>query len=132
MAQEVGTLISSNIENGTSKAGKPWTKMTFVIETADQKPRKVAFDTFFGKTIEFISDTNRGTVLKVEYFPESREWNGKWFSNINARNVEVYRQDTPVYNNDHRGIQQMEQMHGQQYSRPQSQQFDDPSNDLPF
>lgn len=93
MYKKTGKLIHKDIQRGTSKANKPWTKMTFVIDnTTDPKyPKLVAFDTFKGDIIEFVNDTTDGTQLEVEFEVESREWNGRYFSNINAIGAQVVR-----------------------------------------
>lgn len=69
------------IESGTSKAGNAWQKQNFVIETAGQYPKKVCFQLFGDK----VNDCpNVGEEVKVSFDPESREWNGKWFTQLNA------------------------------------------------
>lgn len=133
MAQETGKLLLKKIESGTSKAGKAWTKMTFVVDvTSDPKyPKKIAFDTFNGSLIEFINDTMDGTTIQVDYSVESREWQGRWFSNVNAFKAEVVRVDNPVVQaGDHAGVGQANQMYGQQQQQPPNLQQD--SSDLPF
>lgn len=129
MYKKAGRLISKKVETGTSKTGKQWNKMTFVIDcTTDPKyPNKVAFDSFKGQVIEFIHDTTDGTTISVDFDVQSREWQGKWFSNINAIGVEVVRQEE----RNHAGVEQMAQMHNQQYQRATSVQ-DDSGDDLPF
>ena len=87
------------IESGTSKSGNAWQKQNFVIETAGQYPKKVCLQLFGDK----VNDCpNVGEEVKVSFDPESREWNGKWFTQLNAWKVE--RQQTaqptpqqPVY-----------------------------------
>ncbi len=77
------------IESGTSKSGNAWQKQNFVIETAGQYPKKVCFQLFGDK----VNDCpNVGEEVKVSFDPESREWNGKWFTQLNAWKVE--RQQT--------------------------------------
>lgn len=69
-------------EGGTSKAGKLWKKKAWVLETFGQYPRKVKFD-FFGDRV----DSNRlevGKVYKISYDIESREFNGRWYTDIRA------------------------------------------------
>lgn len=132
MYKKTGKLIAKDIVRGTSKAGKPWTKMTFVIDmTTDPKyPARVAFDTFKGDVIEFIEDTAENTSISVDFDVASREWNGKWFSNINAISAEVVRQEeSPVVDLD--GMSQTEAMHGKEYSRPSSSSELE-EDDLPF
>lgn len=58
-------------------------KYTFVGETAGQYPKKVAFtvmgeDKFKGMGIAV------GNSYSVSFDVESREWNGKWFTEVSA------------------------------------------------
>lgn len=73
------------IETGTGKTGKEWKKQTAVLETEGQYPKKVAFDTFGDK----IKDLNVGDKVTVGIDIDSREYNGKWYTNIVAWKVEV-------------------------------------------
>ncbi len=70
-------------QSGVSKAGKEWNKQEFVIETQEQFPRKVCF-TLFGDKVSLISGISVGDNVNVAFNLESREFNGKWFHNINA------------------------------------------------
>lgn len=73
------------VESGTSKAGNPWQKQSFVIEVGERYPKKVCFQ-LFG---EYVSDCPAvGDDVKVSFDIESREWNGKWFTQLNAWKVE--------------------------------------------
>lgn len=73
------------IESGTSKSGNAWQKRNFVIETAGQYPKKVCMQLFGDKVNEC---PNVGEEVKVSFDAESREWNGKWFTQLNAWKVE--------------------------------------------
>ncbi|MBN1927493.1 MAG: DUF3127 domain-containing protein [Prolixibacteraceae bacterium] len=70
-------------QSGTSKAGNEWSKQEFVIETDDQFPRKVCF-TLFGDKLSLLNGISVGDEVDVSFNIESREYNGKWFHNINA------------------------------------------------
>lgn len=74
-------------ESGVSRAGKEWKKQEFVIETDEQFPRKVCFTLFNDKTA-LINDLSVGEEVEVSFNLESREYNGKWFHNINAWKIE--------------------------------------------
>lgn len=73
-------------ESGTSKnTGKDWTKQTFVIEEVDgQYPKKIAIDAF-NKEIEAEVGDTVNAFINVE----SREWEGRWFTNIGLWKVEI-------------------------------------------
>ena len=70
-------------ESGVSRAGKEWNKQEFVIETDEQFPKKVCF-TLFGDKTSLISSFSVGEEVEVSFNIESREYNGRWFHNINA------------------------------------------------
>lgn len=79
------TIATLPIESGTSKSGNSWQKRNFVIETPGQYPKKICFQLFGDK----VNDCpNVGEEVKVSFDPESREWNGKWFTQLNAWKVE--------------------------------------------
>lgn len=75
-------------ESGVSRAGKEWQKQEFVIETEEQFPRKVCF-TLFGDKTSLIEGLANGQEVEVSFNVESREYNGKWFHNINAWKIET-------------------------------------------
>lgn len=69
-------------EGGTSKAGNLWRKKSWVLETFGQYPRKVKFD-LFGDRIDSIR-LEAGKVYKVSVDAESREFNGRWYTDLRA------------------------------------------------
>jgi len=129
MAQEVGKLIyKSEVIGGTSKAGKPWQKIEFVIQVKGVKyPRKVKFDSLQQSVIGFVNDTSMDTDLRVEYSVESREYNGKWYTNANAFSVETYREDNPML--DHKGVAVADAFYGK---NEKDNSFEPQEDDLPF
>lgn len=74
-------------ESGVSRAGNGWKKQEFVIETEEQFPRKVCFTLFNDKT-SLIDGFSAGNEVEVSFNLESREYNGKWFSTINAWKID--------------------------------------------
>jgi len=74
-------------ETGVSKGGKEWNKQEFVIDTEEQFPRKVCF-TLFGEKTSIINNLAVGEEVEVSFNIESREYNGKWFHNINAWKID--------------------------------------------
>jgi hypothetical protein len=86
--QVKGTLIQKlKPESGVSKAGKDWNKQDFVIETNEQFPKKICF-TLFGDKTSLIQNIAEGTEVEVFFTVESRDFNGKWYHNINAWKIE--------------------------------------------
>ncbi len=76
-------------QSGTSASGNAWKKQEFVIETGldSQYPKKVCF-TLFGDRVSALQGISNGDEVKVSFDVESREYNGRWFHNINAWRVE--------------------------------------------
>ncbi len=74
-------------QSGTSQAGKEWNKQEFVIETEEQYPRKVCF-TLFGEKTSLINGLSVGDEVEVSFNLESREYNGRWFHNVNAWKID--------------------------------------------
>lgn len=74
-----------DIQSGTSKAGNAWQKQDLVIEVGDRYPKKVCLHLFGDR----VNDCpNVGDEVVVSFDAESREWNGKWFTQLNAWKVE--------------------------------------------
>lgn len=86
--QVKGTVIQIlKPESGVSKAGKEWKKQEFVIETNEQFPKKVCF-TLFGDKSSLLDGISEGSEVEVFFSVESRDFNGRWFHNINAWKIE--------------------------------------------
>lgn len=64
-----------------------WKKQEFVIETNDQYPKRVAFSLWGEKTL-LLNNIKEGTDIKVSFNPESREYNGRWFTELRAWRIE--------------------------------------------
>ena len=75
--------------SGTSaSSGKPWSKRDFVIEEIEgQYPKQVAF-TVFNKP-EMISELRVDDEVEIGFNVESREYQGKYFSNVTAWKVNI-------------------------------------------
>jgi len=73
---------------GTSARGE-WKKQDFIIETAEEQfPKKICFTLFNDKNGTF-DKIKPNMEVEVSFSIESREYNEKWFSNINAFRVDV-------------------------------------------
>ena len=75
-------------QNGVSKAGKEWSKRDFVIKIEGEYPKLICF-TLFGDKANILNNINVGDTVNVHFDIESKEFNGRYFHNINAWKVEV-------------------------------------------
>jgi hypothetical protein len=73
------------LQTGTGKNGS-WKKQEFVVETPGQIPRKVCFNIWGDKIDQF--KLTEGTEVKVSFDLESREYNGKWYTDVKAWKVD--------------------------------------------
>ncbi len=72
---------------GTSKAGNEWKKQEYILETQDAYPKKICFQIFGADRIKEAA-IQAGETLTVSFDIESREYQGRWFTNINAWKVD--------------------------------------------
>lgn len=80
----VGQIIQKfdKIE-GVSKTDKPWSKQDILLETQENFPRKVLITAFSEKISEIANfKVNDEVIASVNI--ESREFGGKWYTNINV------------------------------------------------
>ena len=77
-----------NEQKGTSAAGKGWVKQDFVIETDDQYPKKIAVTAMGDKIVPVVKTLSVGQQVTIHINIESREYQDKWFSNINVWRVD--------------------------------------------
>lgn len=84
-----GTIIYALPEvSGVSKSGNAWKKKEYVLENNEgQFPRRVAF-TCFGDNADKIK-LEVGQVATIYFDLESREWNGKWFTDVRCWRADV-------------------------------------------
>lgn len=84
------------VQTGTSQRGE-WKKQEFVIETIDEQfPKKICF-TLFNDKIGILNGINVNADVEVSFNVESREYNGRWFHNVNAWKIELADQVPPGF-----------------------------------
>lgn len=82
-----GKLISKlPLQSGQGKNGT-WTKQDFIIETQEQFPKKVCISMWGDKAKE-LDSIAIGEMLKAGINVESREFNGKWYTDVKAWKIE--------------------------------------------
>ncbi|MFM7016699.1 MAG: DUF3127 domain-containing protein [Bacteroidota bacterium] len=70
-------------QSGEGKNGR-WVKQTFIGETMDQYPKKIAFTAFGEQVINQLKSIAVGSTVKVNFRVESREYNGRWYTDVRA------------------------------------------------
>jgi hypothetical protein len=72
-------------QTGEGKNGT-WEKQDYVIETQGQYPKKVCFNIWGAKIAQFNIQNGEFVNLGIEL--ESREYNGRWYTDVRAWKVE--------------------------------------------
>ena len=125
MALEITGKLSQvlPIESGEGKNG-PWKKQYFIIEFMDGNYPKKLSVMLWGDKTDLISNLQQGQEIKVAFNVESREYNGRWYTDVKAWKIEA--QGSGSTNNNNSNIPE--------YAAPDFGTDDskDNENDLPF
>ena len=83
------------VEKGTSKAGKEWQKQNFVIDTGAKYKPEICFQLFGDEKIENFEKYNKlNQEVEVSFNVSSREYNGRYFHNLDAWMVKSASEQT--------------------------------------
>lgn len=93
--ENVRVSVVSKIETGTAQNGNEWKKQTVVVSTDGQYPKTVAL-TCMGKTVDYSSQLTVGQTIDVEFDVESREYNGKYYTDAKAWKITAKSGSTNV------------------------------------
>ena len=92
---------------GTSKAGKEWKKLSFVLETKEEYNNLYCFDVFGDEKVDnFLKYNKVDQEVDVEFNVKTNEWKGKYFTSLDAWKIfkadvcEVEVVGAEVVNND--------------------------------
>ncbi len=80
------------VQKGNSARG-PWSKQDFIVETQESYPRKICMNVWGDDKVSELEGFNPGELLTVSVNIESREFNGRWYTDVRAWRIQ---RDTPV------------------------------------
>jgi len=83
----IGKLISKLPQQSGQGKNGTWIKQDFIIETQDQFPKKVCISLWGDKAKE-LDSIAMGENVKAGINIESREFNGKWYTDVKAWKIE--------------------------------------------
>ena len=90
IVKERGTItFMSDVQSGMSQNGNPWYRQTIVVDVAgfNGSYRKVALQAS-GNLIQNLEGAMIGDKVDISYQVTAREWNGKWYNNVDLYKVE--------------------------------------------
>lgn len=82
-------------KTGMGKNG-PWHSQEFVLETTDKYPKKVCM-TLWGEENINKYDLVEGMTVTAHIELDSREYNGKWYTNVKAWKIQWDEQKRPDF-----------------------------------
>ncbi len=89
MAQETGKVFRIGVTvEGTNEKGD-WCIKEFAIMTNDSPARIVAFSAWGAARVAVIDSLQVGQSVIVDYRPESREYNGRFYTELRATRIMV-------------------------------------------
>lgn len=77
-------------QTGISKVGNEWKKQDVVMEQETNNPMypKRVCITFFGDRADMLSNVEEGMQVRIQADVESREYNGRWYTNVNGFRID--------------------------------------------
>ncbi len=83
---EINGKIVEILPEKTGQSSKgAWRKQEFILETDGQYPKKVCFMAWTDKIDEFSIKLGEDLVVSIDL--ESREYNGRWYTDVKAWKV---------------------------------------------
>ena len=82
-----GKVIAVLPERSGVSARGEWKSQSFVIETHEQYPKKLVFDVFGADRLAQFN-IQSGEEILVSFDIDAHEYNGRWFNNVRAWNVQ--------------------------------------------
>lgn len=78
------------IEEPVTGEGKngPWKKQSYIFETESQYPRQICVMVWGDKAISNPAIMQIGNRLNVSFELESREYNGRWYTDVRAWRIQ--------------------------------------------
>lgn len=97
IVKERGTItFMSDVQSGMSQNGNPWYRQTIVVDVAgfNGSYRKVALQAS-GNLVQDLEGAMIGDKVEISYQVTAREWNGKWYNNVDLYKVEFLEPAMP-------------------------------------
>lgn len=130
-----GKVIAVLPERSGVSARGEWKSQTYVIETQEQYPKKMAFGVFGADRLAQFN-IQSGEVINVSFDIDAHEYQGRWFNSIRAWNVTKVSQQAMASSANAAGVanptNQQNLFPPEQQSAQQQAQQRGNSDDLPF
>ena len=140
--KERGTIaVMSEVQSGTSQSGNNWSRQTIVVDVVGYNGnyRKVMLQAS-GNVVADLETMMVGDKVEITYQVTAREWNGKWYNNVDLYKIESTEEkaqqpvapSAPAYPQNPQSTQQ--RVRGRQQTTPlvPPGHIDPQDDDFPF
>jgi len=98
-----------DVQKGTSKEGKEWSKQSFLVRTTDEYNNLYCFEVFGDEKVENLTKYQKeNDEVKVVFNVGTNEWKGKYFTSLSAWRIEkvgvTQDEGTPIVEDDDSGL----------------------------
>ena len=83
-------------ESGVSKSGKEWRKQSILIDTGGEFNNEVAVSAFGDEKLKQMDKLEVGMEVKILCNVYSREYNGRYFHNIDGYHFAIMGSEAPA------------------------------------
>lgn len=123
-------------QEGVNKKGEAWKKQDAVFETTGQYPKTIAISGF-NSVADILGKCQVNQAYDIKIDIESREWNGRWYTNVTAFSVTQRTTEATSVQQNAKAQAEMPKHQPSQYlynpnPSPQLPGIDDEKDDLPF
>jgi hypothetical protein len=90
----VGKVVTTPIKESGNTNGKDWHKLNFQVQTEIEYSEKYTETnminvSLFGKVIDKVSNVQVGQIVELKGSINSKEFNGKWYTNLKVFSAEI-------------------------------------------
>jgi len=80
-------VVVCPLKSGVSQQGKEWQSLDFVVEVPGQYPKRVVLNLFGQDKINQLNPQVGEQNVTVDFDIDAHEYNGRWFNQIRAWNI---------------------------------------------
>lgn len=95
MENKISGKLIAKLETKSGSGEKEWKTKDFIIETSEQYPKKVCLTAWNDKCL-VIENASIGCDITASFNAESREFNGKWYTNLKVWKIELNSLSKPT------------------------------------
>lgn len=95
--QQEGKVVDIIQQSGVSNSGKEWHKNQVVIEFGESESINHLAVDFFGDKLIEENPVSIGQDVVIEFTLTSREYQGKWFTNVSGSKITLMEDENPKH-----------------------------------